>query len=494
MNDDNKSEDGCELRPKPIGLNEGDFEAILLDGCLGFALSSGNAVLLLVVSMCSSSNALFGNLSAILMAMVIMILLRAGHLATDRLQTKAGTHFILYCQIVCNIAAIVFLGLGYHFGTTAFAGVGLVATVFLYGRFLGALAHRALALIIDIIFIYAALMFLLYSQLQYWYFYAIFILAIVLSVAISPLFTSKRYHYVDLVDLDESQHRSVKVKGNNHTLMLLGLMFSAILMAFNLGLPTSITMIALGSSIGLAGIVSVLMERVNEHLYKETLKKIMALTAALLLLPYPILPDFGRLICLSLFSFMVSLNVIILLNAIIETSRFNMVSLIWQFGKEGSVFFAGIFFGSILFSINSLFFESSFLSLYITCIAMVVISVWMQIRVNYQVYPFEPIIEAPFCEETQKDIDEGNSRKALWQQKRQIACDRYKLSPREREILQILLKGRDARYIMEKFYISQSTAKTHIYNIYRKFGIHSRQELLDFIEDIDVVTNDTSEV
>ena len=40
---------------------------------------------------------------------------------------------------------------------------------------------------------------------------------------------------------------------------------------------------------------------------------------------------------------------------------------------------------------------------------------------------------------------------------------------------------------MDKFYISQSTAKTHIYNIYRKFGVHSRQELLDFIEGIELV-------
>ena len=39
---------------------------------------------------------------------------------------------------------------------------------------------------------------------------------------------------------------------------------------------------------------------------------------------------------------------------------------------------------------------------------------------------------------------------------------------------------------MDTFYISQSTAKTHIYNIYRKFGIHSRQELLDFIEGMEM--------
>lgn len=40
---------------------------------------------------------------------------------------------------------------------------------------------------------------------------------------------------------------------------------------------------------------------------------------------------------------------------------------------------------------------------------------------------------------------------------------------------------------MDTFYISQSTAKTHIYNIYRKFSIHSRQELLDFVEDIEFI-------
>lgn len=46
---------------------------------------------------------------------------------------------------------------------------------------------------------------------------------------------------------------------------------------------------------------------------------------------------------------------------------------------------------------------------------------------------------------------------------------------------------------MDTFYISQSTAKTHIYNIYRKFGIHSRQELLDFVEDIESVVDITDE-
>ena len=152
-----------------------------------------------------------------------------------------------------------------------------------------------------------------------------------------------------------------------------------------------------------------------------------------------------------------------------------------------SVFFAGIFAGGVLFSVGGLASEGSPSALYATCVAAAVVCAWMQIRVNYQIYPFEPVIETGLDDETRAHLEYEGQRKTLWQQKRAIACERYGLSPREREILQILLKGRDAKYITDTFYISQSTAKTHIYNIYRKFGVHSRQELLDFIEGIDLV-------
>ena len=148
------------------------------------------------------------------------------------------------------------------------------------------------------------------------------------------------------------------------------------------------------------------------------------------------------------------------------------------------MFFAGIFAGGVLFSVGGLASEGSPSALYATCVAAAVVCAWMQIRVNYQIYPFEPVIETGLDDETRAHLEYEGQRKTLWQ--RAIACERYGLSPREREILQILLKGRDAKYITDTFYISQSTAKTHIYNIYRKFGIHSRQELLDFIEDIEV--------
>lgn len=62
-----------------------------------------------------------------------------------------------------------------------------------------------------------------------------------------------------------------------------------------------------------------------------------------------------------------------------------------------------------------------------------------------------------------------------------IATD-YGLSARQTEVLSLLAKGRNASVIEREFVISSNTAKSHIYTVYQKLGVHSQQELLDFIE------------
>ena len=61
-------------------------------------------------------------------------------------------------------------------------------------------------------------------------------------------------------------------------------------------------------------------------------------------------------------------------------------------------------------------------------------------------------------------------------------ADRYLLSRRETEVMFLLAKGHNAAFIQDQLCISKSTAKTHINHIYRKLGVHSRQELIDVIE------------
>lgn len=55
----------------------------------------------------------------------------------------------------------------------------------------------------------------------------------------------------------------------------------------------------------------------------------------------------------------------------------------------------------------------------------------------------------------------------------------YNLTPREKQILRLLLEGRNNPYIRENLNVSNNTLKTHLRNVYRKLSIKDRQELLD---------------
>ncbi|MDR1421749.1 MAG: helix-turn-helix transcriptional regulator [Coriobacteriales bacterium] len=63
----------------------------------------------------------------------------------------------------------------------------------------------------------------------------------------------------------------------------------------------------------------------------------------------------------------------------------------------------------------------------------------------------------------------------------QIAHD-HGLTPRETEILALLVRGRSGRYIKDDLGVSQNTVKAHVRHIYQKLDIHTHQELIDLIE------------
>lgn len=63
-----------------------------------------------------------------------------------------------------------------------------------------------------------------------------------------------------------------------------------------------------------------------------------------------------------------------------------------------------------------------------------------------------------------------------------IARD-HDLSPREEEVLVLLAKGRSMKHIEETLVISYHTAKAHANHVYRKLGVHSREELIELVEE-----------
>jgi DNA-binding NarL/FixJ family response regulator len=50
------------------------------------------------------------------------------------------------------------------------------------------------------------------------------------------------------------------------------------------------------------------------------------------------------------------------------------------------------------------------------------------------------------------------------------------LTPRELEVLRLLVEGRSNRQIAEELFISGKTASVHVTNILAKLGVHSRLE------------------
>ena len=80
--------------------------------------------------------------------------------------------------------------------------------------------------------------------------------------------------------------------------------------------------------------------------------------------------------------------------------------------------------------------------------------------------------------------DLANNAEDLFNRNLSQFAERYKLSARETEIAEQLLRGRTINYIAKQLYIAPGTVKTHMHNIYSKLDIHNKMELLDAFEQI----------
>lgn len=77
---------------------------------------------------------------------------------------------------------------------------------------------------------------------------------------------------------------------------------------------------------------------------------------------------------------------------------------------------------------------------------------------------------------------DGERRAGHYRTRCDAVAERFGLSPRERDVFELLVRGRSIDYIAQSLTISFNTAKSHIRHIYVKTDVHSRQELLDLID------------
>ena len=100
----------------------------------------------------------------------------------------------------------------------------------------------------------------------------------------------------------------------------------------------------------------------------------------------------------------------------------------------------------------------------------------------------EPAPEQAPCEVRRRGADRLPAGGSVSTPRSQLSlrCDlfaaRTGLTAREREVLELLMRGRTGAYIAETLVISENTARGHVRRLYTKLGVHSRQELIDLVE------------
>lgn len=98
----------------------------------------------------------------------------------------------------------------------------------------------------------------------------------------------------------------------------------------------------------------------------------------------------------------------------------------------------------------------------LTIIFWLIINVVTLIYVYYRVFlrTFSESAESASKNDTADRIEE--------------VCEQFKLTPREKELIELIYAGKSNREIADTLFLSESTVKTHIYNIFRKMDVKNR--------------------
>lgn len=60
----------------------------------------------------------------------------------------------------------------------------------------------------------------------------------------------------------------------------------------------------------------------------------------------------------------------------------------------------------------------------------------------------------------------------------------YGLSNREADVLELIVRGRDVAHMAEALFVSENTVRSHCKSLYKKLGVHSRQQVFDLVESV----------
>ena len=93
---------------------------------------------------------------------------------------------------------------------------------------------------------------------------------------------------------------------------------------------------------------------------------------------------------------------------------------------------------------------------------------WLIINIVTLIYVYHRVFLRTFAEnpEAVKKNDTADRIEEV--------CQQFKLTPREKELIELIYAGKSNKEIADTLFLSESTVKTHIYNIFRKMDVKNR--------------------
>lgn len=105
---------------------------------------------------------------------------------------------------------------------------------------------------------------------------------------------------------------------------------------------------------------------------------------------------------------------------------------------------------------------------------------WLAIAASTLVYVYKAGVK-PVFNGKNPTVEERLIAKRKLEDRINKVCEDFGLTKREHELLELIYQGKSNKEIAEKLFLSESTVKTHIYNIFRKLDVKNRVEAIYII-------------
>ena len=160
-------------------------------------------------------------------------------------------------------------------------------------------------------------------------------------------------------------------------------------------------------------------------------------------------------------------------------------------GEKNSVYYMTLATGLLLWNFISYFWSETSVywgnSRFIREPMDLTIIVWMVLNGVNVFYAYRKIFQPVFGRETQEAPEpsepEGVGPRKELKERIEEVKEEYRLTPREKEFVELIYRGKSNKEIAEMLFLSESTVKTHIYNIFRKMGVKNRVSVICIINE-----------